>query len=98
MKKIKELTKEEFESLEQSNLLLEIFPNASKVYEDNFVDRPSIKKDIDWTSVIKQCEEILDYIEKEQYSNEDDPTYLYESVMTTLYGENIFKYIRFMTN
>ena len=97
-KKIKNLTKEEFESLKENNFLQKLFPEASEIYEENFVVRPSIKKDIDWTSVIKECEGILNRIEHEKYSDEDNPTYLYENVMTTIYGNDVFKYIRFILN
>ena len=52
--------------------------------------RPEPKEQIDWSEVIKLAKENLDEIE-----NIDDDTkhYIYEAVMTSIYGKDVWKFI-----
>jgi len=96
MKSFEQLTKEEFEVLKSSGILKSLYPESPETWEERlrmFPSRPSELEHMDWSSVIAEARSFVDTIEKDGYANEDAPHYLFESVMKTVYGESIWKYI-----
>jgi hypothetical protein len=60
------------------------------------MNRPAPKNDVDLTDLYALCEEYIDYIESDEYSEDGDSDYeyyFYESVLTTIFGDDIFEYI-----
>jgi len=70
--------------------VVEIERDKSKVCD---LSRPQLIENPDLTALKANCEAVMDEIEKEGYSDEDNPHYVYEVAMKTLYGDNVFDYI-----
>ncbi len=51
--------------------------------------RPQQLENIDWSSVIAQANNLLD----NPSEDDDDAHYLYEEVMMTVFGKDVFDYI-----
>lgn len=51
------------------------------------------KKSIDFNQIIEQGQIIIDEMWDEDYSNDHDNQYIYEIVMETLFGSNVFDLI-----
>jgi len=56
--------------------------------------RPQLKKDnIDLSGVISQAEHIINSVVNDTYYEENDnPQFIYEAVMTALYGDDFFEW------
>ena len=94
MKRLEELTANEFKKLKASGLLKTIYPDAPENYVP-VSDRPLLNKEPNWSIVIKQAEEIVKRIEDGIYHDDnDDEVYMLEAVMTTLYGDNFYEWKR----
>lgn len=72
---------------------IELEEEIKKRKESKIINRPKIREDIDFSGVIKMCEAILNQIERNGYKDEDSDVYVYEGVMTAIYGNTIWKYI-----
>jgi len=89
---LKNLTKEDFETLKQSGLLKKLYPNAPDNFEDIKGKRPVPKQNIDWTPVIKCLESILDDIEEREWNDEDNSVFLQEAVVGAVYGDSWYDF------
>lgn len=50
--------------------------------------------DIDLEALKKICHDYLDYVDSEDYSEDNDfSEYIFETAMQTFYGENVFDWI-----
>lgn len=75
----------------EQNLHNAIFGETSKESED--FPTPTIQKDIDWSNVIKQAEDIRDEVVNGEYHEDNDNDhYLYEAVMEAVFGKDFFKW------
>ena len=92
MTNIKDLNKEDFESLKQSGLLKKIYPDASDNFEDIKGKRPKVKENIDWAPVLATLESTLDDIEEREWNDEDNSVYIYEAVVSAVYGQTWFDF------
>lgn len=55
---------------------------------------PKVKDYIDWTPVINIAKEMIDEMsEGDYYDCRDDEHFLYEAVMTSMYGDDVFEWI-----
>ena len=61
------------------------------------MDRPQPLNDVDLSGLYELCEEYLDFISNPKEYNEDEDSdygdYFLETVMISLYGEDIFDYV-----
>jgi len=61
------------------------------------MDRPKPLVDVDLSGLYELCEEYLDFISNPKEYNEDEDSdygdYFLETVMISLYGEDIFDYV-----
>jgi hypothetical protein len=55
------------------------------------MERPKVLENIDLKGLIAECEGYLDEVET-GYVDDDTIHYIFEKVMTTLYGNNVFRY------
>lgn len=100
MKKLEDLTSDEFIKLRSSGLLNVIYPDTPPYYEHNIkFDKPLIKsiKDIDFLKLQVILENYMsDIYRGTAYINDDTPHYIYEECMQSFYGSDIFDKIREM--
>lgn len=55
--------------------------------------RPQLKEDIDWSTVISYAEDTVGQVISGNYHEDrDDVQYMWEEVMTTVYGEDFFEW------
>jgi hypothetical protein len=92
VKLLRELSKNEFNKLKESGLLKTIYPDSPETYEEIHGIRPKPKTNPDFSSLIKMCEEYLDDIRNR---DDDFDHYLYQEVITCVYGyeSGIWDYI-----
>jgi len=57
------------------------------------LDKPKVKKDIDFTPLIKLCESIINQIEEHEVDDDDNAQYAYETTMSCIYGNNVWDWI-----
>ena len=84
MKNYKDLTQKEKEKL--ASIMLEV------IYGVQNKPVPKPLEDIDITRLIDSCNFYLDRIAKGS-DDEDDPHYIYETVMSVIYGDDIWKFL-----
>ena len=61
--------------------------------------KPKALENIDWSSVIEQAQAHLDYVESPDYHEDNDNDhYLFEEVMMTVFGRDIFDWINEQTD
>jgi hypothetical protein len=58
-----------------------------KALRPPLIQRPNLDR------LIKECEEYLDHIERHGRADDDHDHYIYESAMSTLYGERVWEFI-----
>lgn len=87
LKKLSELTREEYEKLSNSGTLWIVFPGAPASYDELHPPCPVPIENPDFSGVIKLAKDII-----EGEESEDDPEYMYEAVMKAIYGPDVFKY------
>ena len=92
MTNIKDLSKEDFETLKSTGLLKKLYPDAPDNFENIRGKRPKVRKDIDVDSIVRNCEAILTDMIERDWQDEDNATYLYEAVMIAVYGDDIFDF------
>ena len=100
MKKLKDLTKEEFIKLKDIGMLYELYPDAPDTYEELERNHKIIMlsdNEIDLTNLKSTLNSIINDITLEKYDNEDNEYYVYEATMKTFYGEDIFDKINKIT-
>jgi len=56
------------------------------------MERPTIQKNIDWNDVMANAMAYLDEVE-EGHTDTDTAHYIFESVMTAVFGEDVFRYV-----
>ena|SRR5579859_2002368 len=96
MKPLSELTSSEFRKLQSSGLLHTIYPDTPKnyVHTDKSMVHPKPPEDIDWSAVTKLAKDHIEQIANGKYHEDnDDKQWFYETVMTTVYGKNVFDWI-----
>jgi hypothetical protein len=92
MTDIKDLSKEDFETLKQTGLLKKLYPNAPDNFEDIRGKRPIPKKNIDWNPLLRALEAILDDIEEREWNDEDNSVYIKEAVVDAVYGKSWYDF------
>ena len=89
---IKDLSKEDFETLKSTGLLKKLYPDAPDNFENIRGKRPVPKKDINWTPIISCLESILDDIEEREWNDEDNSVFLQEAVIEAVYGDSWYEF------
>ena len=92
MTNIKNLSKEDFETLKSTGLLKKLYPDAPDNFENIRGKRPVPKKDINWTKIISCLESILDDIEEREWNDEDNSTFIQEAVIEAVYGDSWYEF------
>lgn len=88
-KPLQELTEIEFNILKNSGLLKTIYPGSPEAYEDIRGKRPKPLQHPNFGSLVRLCEEYLDYCEDpDKHRMKDASHYIYEEVMKCIYGPN----------
>ncbi len=94
MKKLEELTQKEFKKLQSSGLLKTIYPDTPEDYVHTLIkDVPQSAEVIDLEPILKMTDAYIKGIANGEYQKEDFEHYLYETVMMTFYGTDIFDWI-----
>jgi len=89
---LKDLSKEDFETLKQTGLLKKLYPDAPDNFDDIRGKRPIPKQNINWAPVLKTLESILDDIEEREWNDEDNSVYIYEAVVSAVYGQSWYDF------
>jgi hypothetical protein len=55
--------------------------------------RPKPKENPDFSNLVQECEDVLDEFEKNGYIDEDTDHYMYEAIMTRVYGESVWNWL-----
>lgn len=95
IKKLEDLSANEFKKLVESGLLMVIYPDTPSdyVHRPKDIDRPRLNPNPDWSGVISQTEETInDIVAGTYHSDRDDKQYLWEEVMKALYGRDFFNW------
>ena len=101
MKQLKDLTEKEFNNLKNIGMLYEFYPDAPETYEeikgkninmlnDNDINLSKLK------NILKNYVENI--IKNKEYPDDDINHYIYETVLETFYGNNIFEKLNKITN
>jgi SOS response regulatory protein OraA/RecX len=61
--------------------------------QKNRVARPTPRENIDFSNLVQECEDVLDELDKEGFIDEDTDHYMYEAIMTKVYGDAVWDYI-----
>jgi hypothetical protein len=92
MTNIKDLSKDDLETLKSTGLLKKLYPDAPNNFEDIKGKRPVPKKDINWAPLLRSLENILDDIEEREWNDEDNEVYIKEAVIQAVYGDSWYDF------
>ena len=92
-KKLNELTEKEYKVLNDLGMLFELFPTASGSWYNDCNKIPEPLRVINWDNILQSLNEHLEEVRRSGNDCEDDVHYLYEGILTTVYGEDVFKWI-----
>lgn len=85
MKELKEMSTKD---------LLGLQDDIKKALLAKTTERPQIKESIDWSSLIALAEDIMNGFATGEYCEDNDnPQFVYEEALKTIYGDNVFKWI-----
>lgn len=56
-------------------------------------ERPRPLQNPDWDRLIAQCEDYMDFLYHHSYEEKDSDHYLYEAVLSTVYGRTVWIWI-----
>ncbi len=94
---LKKLSRQQFNTLKENNLLFEIYPNAPEDYEDLSIDKPKIIASLtDFSNILDMCQKYIDDIwDNPDYFDEDNDSaiYFFEETLKTAFGQDVYRKI-----
>lgn len=96
MKKLSELTEEEFDILLTNGILHSIYPDAPEAFDQFKGRKPEVLTNPDYRELVNEAQGYINDISEGNVHPDkmsDREVYIYEAAMKAIYGESVFDFI-----